>query len=445
MKSASPRTKSGLLDGMMRGLVVLGLGLGIAGNAIARPASPSAAESGLAIVNARIYPSPNAPAIEDGVVLVRAGRIVSVGPRATIPVPPAMRVIDARGAVLTAGFWNSHIHLMTPNLLNAATADAQVLQTGLETMLTRWGFTSVVDLASPTDNALVLRRRIKAGEVAGPMILTVGDPFYPESGTPIYVREYLKAHDMPDEEVVTPQEAAARAARQLDQGTDGVKIFAGATVGGKIGVLPMRVDIATAIVAEAHRRGKPAFAHPSSLAGVNVALESGVDILAHTTAADGGDAPGGWPADLVARMRRQQMALIPTMSLFEVEAKKSGEKPNDLALAIKTITSEVRDYAAAGGQILFGTDVGYIDLFDTSEEYRLMSAALDWRQILVSLTTAPAARFGFAARKGRIAAGMDADLVLLDGDPAIDPKAFARVRLTVRAGKVIWRSGVGAR
>ena len=104
------------------------------------------------------------------------------------------------------------------------------------------------------------------------------------------------------------------------------------------------------------------------------------------------------------------------------------------------ITDEVRDYSNAGGQILFGTDVGYTDAFDTTEEYRLMSHALDWRQILTSLTTAPAARFGFSARKGRIAPGMDADLVVLNADPAQDPTAFARVRDTIRAGRVIWGS-----
>jgi hypothetical protein len=59
-------------------------------------------------------------------------------------------------------------------------------------------------------------------------------------------------------------------------------------------------------------------------------------------------------------MRARNMALIPTMTLFEVEAKKSGESAEDLTLAIKTITSEVRVYSQAGGQILFGTDVGYI-------------------------------------------------------------------------------------
>ena len=414
------------------------IALSFGGNVVARELKAPPAPGELAIVGARIYPAPDAAPIDDGVVIVRGGQIVSVGSRSETAVPRAARLIDARGSVLTAGFWNSHIHLITPALLNAATDKAETVQTGLETMLTRWGFTTVFDLASSTDNALALRRRVNSGEIAGPMILSVGDPFFPKDGTPIYVRDFFEAHHWPNEEVSTPEEAATRAARQLDRGMDGVKIFAGAIVGGKIGILPMRIDIAKAVVEEAHRRGKPAFAHPSNLAGLNVAIESGVDILAHTTEREGGGALEGWPAELIARMRKHNMALIPTLTLFEVEGKKAGESSDDLAKDIKTITAEVRDYAAAGGQILFGTDVGFTDAFDTTEEYRLMSAELDWRQILASLTTAPATRFGFAARKGRVATGMEADLVLLNADPARDPTAFARVRDTIRAGRVIW-------
>lgn len=420
-------------------LVGLAISVGLGGNlVIGREPQPASAPKDLAIVGARMYASPDAAPVDDSVVIVRDGRIVRAGSRSNIPVPPAARVIEARGATLTAGFWNNHIHLMTPDVLNAATAKAETLETGLESMLTRWGFTTVFDLASSTENALALRRRVNTGEIAGPMILTVGSPFYPKDGTPIYVRAYMKEHNIPSQEVSTPEEAAARAVRQLDAGTDGVKVFAGAIVGGKTGVLPMRVDIARAVVDEGHRRGKPAFAHPSNLAGLNVSIESGVDILTHTTSMDGGDAPGGWSPELISRLRKHNMALIPTMTLFEVEARKFGESASDLAQAITMITNEVKNYSAAGGQILFGTDVGYTDVFDTTEEYRLMAAALDWRQILASLTTAPAQRFGFAAHKGRIAAGMDADLLLLNADPAQDPTAFARVRDTIRAGRVIW-------
>ena len=402
-------------------------------------AAQAAAPAELAIVGAKIYPAPDSAPIDDGVVLVRDGRIVRLGTQSEVPVPQAAHVIDAHGAVLTAGFWNSHVHIMPDDLLHAATAKPETLEHGLQAMLTRWGFTTVFDLASGTENTLALRRRIESGEIAGPKILTCGDPFFPKGGTPIYVKAYLAAHGWADEEVSTPQQAAARAERQLDEGTDGVKIFAGAIVGGKIGVLPMRLDIARAVVAVGHKHGKPAFAHPSNYAGINVAIDSGVDILAHTTATeDGSHDPYGWTPALIARLRAHNMAVIPTMTLFEWESKRAHQSPEILAQTIKMITSEVKDFHDAGGQILFGTDVGYTDAYDTTEEYRLLSGALDWRQILTSLTTAPASRFGYAQHKGRIAPGMDADLVLLDGDPAQDVTAFARVRDTIRAGQVIW-------
>ena len=59
--------------------------------------------------------------------------------------------------------------------------------------------------------------------------------------------------------------------------------------------------------------------------------------------------------------------------------------------------------------------------------------------ILASLTTNPARRFGYEKTAGRVAPGMEADLVVLDGDPARDIGALARVRYTVRQGRIIFR------
>lgn len=390
----------------------------------------------IALVGAKVYPSPDAAPIANATVLLRDGVIARVGPG--LAVPKGYERIDVRGKVVVAGFWNSHVHLLPEPYRGAATQPADALARALESNFTQYGFTTVFDLASLPGDALALRRRIDAGELAGPQILTVDAPFFPEGGTPIYVRGLLERLEVPTFEVATPQDAGRRAARQLDAGADGVKVFAGAIVGGETGVLPMKVPLARAVVDEAHRRAKPAFAHPSNLEGLQVAIDSGVDVLAHTTT---NGVP--WPAPLVATVASRRMALVPTLTLIEVEARQANlpDRARDAMLA--AASQQLKSFSDAGGQVLFGTDSGYTDVFDPGREYALMAAAgLDWRQVLASLTTAPSARFGQAARKGRVAKGMDADLVVLDGDPATDVAALDRVRLTIRAGRVVHRAPV---
>src|SRR5215475_10310602 len=90
-------------------LLALVIGLIFNSNVIARDANPPAPQE-LAIVGARMYPSPDAAPVEDSVVVMRDGRIVRVGARSIAPVAAGGRLTDTQGAVRTAGFWNSHIH-----------------------------------------------------------------------------------------------------------------------------------------------------------------------------------------------------------------------------------------------------------------------------------------------------------------------------------------------
>lgn len=391
-----------------------------------------AAAADLAIVNAKVYPSPDAQPLADATVVMRDGKIVALGPSAEIQPDKSAEVIDGRGKVVLAGFWNSHVHLLSPTMSQPPSQNTSALSGELEAMLTRWGFTTVFDVASTPGQAMALRKRIAAGEIPGPNILTVDAPFYPNDGVPIYVREISKG--LPSFEVGTPAAAAERAQRQLRAGADGVKIFAGSIVGGDVGVLPMPLDAARAVVAAAHREGKPAFAHPSNLEGLNVAIDSGVDVLVHTTP----DSGQPWSPDLVARIKASNMALVPTLTLWKVELRKSKAPDDAIERFVALAQQQLKAFSDAGGQVLFGTDVGYTDAFDTTDEYSLMAGAgLTWRQILASLTTAPADRFGFTG-KGRVETGMDADLAVLSADPATDVKAFAQVAYTIRSGAVIY-------
>ena len=395
------------------------------------PQTPEARRE-LAIVGARVYPAPGEAAIANATVIVRDGRIAAVGPAASLHPAASAQLIDGHDLVVVAGLWNSHVHLMSPTLAQPAEQNAATLSAELEAMLTRWGFTSVFDISSLPGQALALRRRIVAGDVRGPNILTVDAPFFPEKGTPIYVREALAGQ--PSFEVATPEIGARRARAQLAAGADGVKLFTGAIVGPPVGVLPMRLDVAKAVVAEAHRAGKPAFAHPSDMAGLTIAIDSGVDILGHPTP----DKGLAWSPELAGKMKAHGMALIPTLTLWQVELRKDKAPEAVVQRFVGIAQQQLKAYADAGGQILFGTDVGYTDAFDTSDEYRLMAGAgLDFSQILASLTTAPAARFGFS-HKGAVRAGMDGDLTVLAADPAADVAALAQVAFTIRGGEIIY-------
>lgn len=391
--------------------------------------APAAQE--LAIVGARVYTAPGVAPLTDATVIVRDGVITQVGPAAAVRPAATATVIDGKGRVVLAGFWNSHIHIFSPTLAqnpeNAAAISAEI-----EAMLTRWGFTTVFDISSLPGQAIGLRKRIYAGEIPGPNLLTVDAPFFPINGTPIYARALLAGQ--PSFEVGSPDMAADRVRRQIAGGADGVKLFTGAIVGPPVGILPMQLDVAKAAAAEAHRAGKPVFAHPSNRAGLDIAMEAGVDILAHTTPDDGRE----WTPELVAKLKSHNLALVPTLTLWGAELKRGNASEAAIRAFIAVAQQQLKAYSDAGGQILFGTDVGYTDVFDTTEEYRLMAGAgLGVDQILASLTTAPAARFRFD-RKGRVAPGMDGDLTILAADPAIDIGNFAKVAYTIRAGQVIY-------
>lgn len=395
----------------------------------------SSLASDLALIHAKVYPSPNEPSVEDGTILVRNGRILAVGSSDKVKAPRLSRattVIDCHGLVVTAGFWNSHVHIFTPGLLHADGLSSEQITSQLQEMFTRWGFTTVFDIASVLKNTTLIRRRIESGEVKGPRILTVGEPFWGKGGTPVYVRGFLEANHISIPDVESTPQVTGRVHQQVRGGADGIKIFANSIEAD--GILTMPLDLAQAVVAEAHRAGKPVFAHVSNDQGIEVAVQSGVDILAHTTPI--GDP---WSSSFAERLAAAHVALTPTLTLWDVEGKKGNASPDEIEKGMSRAAQQLRAFSEAGGQILFGTDVGYIEQVDTSEEFAWMSrAGMTFQQILASLTTNPAQRFGHSTHSGRIAKGMDADLVVLDGDPGRDIAAFSKVHQVVQGGNLIY-------
>src|SRR5205807_482743 len=386
--------------------------------------SPKSATGYLALVDGTIYASPTEAPIAGGVVLIQDEKIAAVARRTQVQVPSTAQDIDCSGGTITAGFWNNHVHFFERKWANAAEIPAAELSRQIQDMVTRYGFTSVFDLSSMWENTRRLRERIELGELPGPTIRTTGEGLIPPGAVPSEaVLGVLGVMNFPAPEIADASQATAAARKLLEKGVDGIKLFASSPRS-----TPLPESAIRAAVYEAHKAGKPVFVHPNSGADVLTAVRAGVDIVAHTTPYS-----GDWDRSILTTMQERKVALIPTLKIWMEFMR--HDRMSAQEKAAKAETGQLRAWVDAGGTVLFGTDVSYIN-YDPSDEYALMAeAGMSFRQILASLTTAPAERFG-DSKRGRIAPGLQADLVVLKGDPARNIRALASVQQTVRAGRI---------
>ncbi|HSP17668.1 MAG TPA: amidohydrolase family protein [Thermoanaerobaculia bacterium] len=364
-------------------------------------------------------------------MLIDGSKIAAVGGRSSVPIPENTRSIDCSGMTVTAGFWNSHVHFFERKWLDAANLPAPELSLQLDDVFTRFGFTSVFDIGSMWTNTRVIRDRIESGDVRGPRIRSTGEGLVPPGALPPdLVLQMMGVMKFPAPEVADAPQAADAARKLLDDGVDGIKMFVSSPRGGSLSG-----DVIQAAAGEAHLRGKPVFAHVNRGEDVLTAVRNGVDVIAHTT-----PSAGPWDETIVKTMAERRVALTPTLTLWKFFSRHDRLSAHEQIVG--TAVSQLRAWVASGGTVLFGTDLGAVDC-DPTEEYVLMAAAgMTFPEILASLTTAPAERFGESTRLGRVAAGLAADLVILKGDPSNDIRALGAVQHTLRDGKVVTESPV---
>ncbi|MCG8467128.1 MAG: amidohydrolase family protein [Gemmatimonadetes bacterium] len=375
------------------------------------------------IENVTLIGSPGAEPHAGTTLVIDGGRFSRLLDAAD-PSPPAALTLDAEGSFATAGFWNGHVHFTEPVWGDAASADPDDLRDALDAMLNRYGFTSALDTGSDIENTLALRDRIDAGELAGPRIRTAGGGLVPPGGSPAYLEVSLPELD-------TPEAAEDAVERVLDAGGDAVKLFTGSFVGpGR--TAEMTVEVASAAVATAKRRGARVVAHPQSERGVRTALEAGVDVLAHT-------APNGgpWSGALVSELVAAEIGLSPTLKLWRYELGRFGVPEDVIENVQAAARQQVGAFVAAGGALIFGTDVGYMTDYDPIDEYALLrEAGIGFDEILRALTTTPERYYGDPASGGTVEEGKRADLVILRADPRVEIESLARPKWVVASGRI---------
>lgn len=242
----------------------------------------------------------------------------------------------------------------------------------------------MVDTGSDTENTVALRRRVESGQLAGPRIFTAGIPIFPAHALPYYLAELPPELKTKMAQPETPAEAAKFVEKNRAAGADIVKLFTGSIV--RPGhITPIRVDIARAAVVKAHRNQELVFSHPSNLEGTQVAIDAGVDVLAHNP-----EDTDGIDETMLRHMVAQHMTIIPTLKLFSRDD------------AIAKIRSLDYRYHELGGRLVYGTDTGFLTDYDQGEEFRqLAQAGLSFRDVLAMLTTAPVSFFTYRVMKVR--------------------------------------------
>ncbi len=382
---------------------------------------------------------------EGWVVVVRGERITAAGPPGRVPADGA-RVIELPGTTLLPGLIDAHSHLFL-HPYDETSWDDQVLREPLALRTARAtvhcersllaGFTTLRDLG--TEGALDadagLKQAIDEGIIPGPRLLVAGRAivatgtygpkgFRPDMAVPQGAEEVSGAADM-----------ARTTRRQIRRGADWIKLYADYRWGPAGETRPtFSIEEMRAAVDVAHASGRFVSAHASSAEGMRRAVLAGVDTIEH------GD--DGTP-EVFRLMARRKVALCPTLAagdaISQYHGWKKGKQPEPARIAAKRRTFKAA--LAARVPLCNGSDVGVFAHGDNARELELMvdygMRPLD----ALRAATSANARLLRLPELGAVRAGLVADLVAVQGNPAKDIKALRAVRLVMKGGVLVRQPG----
>lgn len=128
----------------------------------------SSASTSVAFVGVTVIPMDVVRVLSDQTVVIRDGRITTLGPAATIAVPPDARRVDAAGKYLIPGLAEMHAHIPSPDSAGRMDYAEEVLF-----LYVAHGVTTIRGMLGHPGH-LDLRRRVDGGSVLGPRIWTAG-------------------------------------------------------------------------------------------------------------------------------------------------------------------------------------------------------------------------------------------------------------------------------
>ena len=381
-----------------------------------------------AFVGARIIDGTGRPPVENGVLLVRNGRVESIGPASKIKLPPGTERVDVSGRTIMPGLINAHGHVgATKGLQPGPEVYTQENLMDQLRLYARYGVTTVVSLGGDQAAVFAIRDSQETPQLDRARLYVTGPVLTP----------------------TTPEEA-----RQVVNDLVGKNVIAAKIrVDDNLGTTPkMPPAVYQAVIEQAHRRGLRVAAHLFYLDDAKSLLRSGVDFLAHSVR------DREVNAELISLLKERDVCLCPTLmrevSTFVYEktpdffsdpffrreadpavleqlqdpkrqqAMANGRSAQAYKQALAMASKNLKRLSDAGAQIAFGTDTGpparFQGYFEHLELELMAHAGLRPMQIILSATRDAARCLGLADRLGTLESGKWADFIVLTGNPLTD-------------------------
>ena len=353
----------------------------------------------------------------------------------------AAQLIDGAGKTLMPGLIDCHVHIQGLNSRSDEDSDAFLYGTIPEIFKERilpYGITTVKDLCAPKHFIFKLRNEIRKGKITGPELFVVGPNFTAPDGHPAntlggnnpWIRREMAIE-------VTASEQVSRGIDELKQaGADFLKFT---YQGGdywyfdeKLHINKIGKGLMQQIIREGKEKGLLTTAHVFYKEDVRELLEAGIYGIEHgvlDTKLDGDD-------ELVKLWKKSGTHFVPTVNAMTYE-KEPTRLPNSL--------HNLKVLYDAGIPIAMGTD-NMFEMMSGDVEHRELAyyveAGLTPMEAIVLATRNGAVHLGIGDRKGLVQCGMEADLILLDENPAENISNMQFIDKVFLKGKIVFSQNV---
>jgi imidazolonepropionase-like amidohydrolase len=378
-----------------------------------------------AFIGATIIDGNGGEPIRNGVLLIKEGHIVAVGPKEIVNIPENTTITDVAGKTIIPGLINAHGHVGEVKGIESGHYSAENIKDNLS-IYARYGVTTVVSLGGDGKEAELFR--------------AVND-----SVTTPCARLFIAGAIITGK---TPEEAVAITNLNDSMGVDFMKI----RVDDNLGTAPkMSPEIYTAVIRRSHELGYKVASHMYYLEDARKLVEAGSDMLAHSVR----DLPvddtfiqllkekktpycptltrefstfvygdtAGFFSDPFFQQEYDSLTVQPLKDPVRQEKIRTSQSAIIYEKQLPVAMGNLKTLHDAGIPIVFGTDSGvptrFIGYFEHLELGMMAEAGLTPMQIIVSATKNPAEYLGLK-KVGILVPGNYADFILLNADPLMD-------------------------